>query len=147
MSIFRPLKLHRKKYVETMWIFWPSKLSQKTFVETTWIFWLAKLHRKSTWKWRENFSKFGLQRLDVISASNPRLFDVECLLGSFKILKRHCVAEQNLRVWLRVLPLNHSKTCDTPYFVLNWLANLFFIKFKPYIKHATYDINIFNSSN
>ena len=64
--IFRPLKRHQKKYVEITWIFWPSKLHQKRYVWTTWIFRSAKLHWKSTWKWRWNLSKFGLHRIDVI---------------------------------------------------------------------------------
>ena len=67
--IFRPLKLHRKKYVETTWIFRPSKLHREKHVGTTWIFRSAKLHRKCTWKWRANSSKFSLQRIHVISTS------------------------------------------------------------------------------
>ena len=78
--IFRPAKLHRKKYVETTWVFWPSKLRRKKYVETTWIFRSAKFYRKSTWKWRGNSSKFGLQRIDVISTWNRRRFDVVCPL-------------------------------------------------------------------
>ena len=56
MWIFRPSKLHWKKYVETIWIVWPSKLHWKKYVETTWIFWTSKLHRKkyveTTWIFR-----------------------------------------------------------------------------------------------
>ena len=37
--------------------------------------------KKSTWKRRGNSSKFGLRRIDVISTSNRRRFDVVCLLG------------------------------------------------------------------
>ena len=83
MWIFRPSKLHRKKYVETTWIFRPAKLHRKKYVETTWIFLPAKLHRKSTRKWRGNLSKFGLRRIDIISTSNPRRFDVVCPLGFY----------------------------------------------------------------
>ena len=64
MCISRPSKLHRKRCVESTWIFRPSKS-----------------HRKSTRKWSGNSSKFGLQRIDVISTSNPRRFDVVCPLG------------------------------------------------------------------
>ena len=35
--IFQPVKLNRKKYMETMWIFRSSKLCRKKFMETTWI--------------------------------------------------------------------------------------------------------------
>ena len=80
--IFRPSKSHRKKYVKTTRIFSPPKLHRKKYVETTWIFRSAKLHRKSTWKRRGNSSKFGLRRIDVISTSNRRRFDVVCPLGS-----------------------------------------------------------------
>ena len=76
--IFRPVKSHRKEYVETSWIFRPSKLHRKKYVETTWIFRPLKLHRK----WRRNLSKFGLRRIDVISTSNRCGFDVVCPLGS-----------------------------------------------------------------
>ena len=87
--IFRPAKLHRKKYVETTSIFRPSKLRRKKYVETTWIFRSAKLHRKSTWKWRLNSSKFGLQGIDVISTSNRRGFDMVCPLVSYVSLVVH----------------------------------------------------------
>ena len=83
--ISRQKKLHRKKYVEMTWIFLPSKLHGKKCVETTWIFRSAKLHRKSTWKRRGNSSKFGLRRIDVISTSNRRRFDVVCPLGNFSL--------------------------------------------------------------
>ena len=53
-----------------MWIFQPLKLHRKKYVETTWIFRSAKLHRKSTWKWRVNSSKLALCRIDVVSTSN-----------------------------------------------------------------------------
>ena len=79
--IFRTLKLRRKKYVETKWIFRPSKLQRKNYVEMTWIFQSAKLHQKSTWIRRGNSSKFGLRRIDVISTSNRRRFDVVCSSG------------------------------------------------------------------
>ena len=59
-----------------MWIFRPSKLHRKKYVETTRIFRLAKLHRKSTWKWRGNSSRFGLRRIDVISTLNRCRFDL-----------------------------------------------------------------------
>ena len=56
MWIFRPSKLHRKKYVETTWIFRPAKLHRKKYVETTLIFQPTKLHRKkymeTTWVFR-----------------------------------------------------------------------------------------------
>ena len=81
MWIFRPSKLRQKKYVETTWIFRPAKLHRKKYVETTWIFRPSKSHRKGTWKWRGNSSKFGLRRIDVISTSNGRGFDVVCALG------------------------------------------------------------------
>ena len=42
-----------------------------------------KLHQKSMWKWRGNSLKFGLQRIDVISTSNRRRFDMDCPLGIF----------------------------------------------------------------
>ena len=38
---------------------------------------------KSTRKWRGNLSKFGLRRIDIISTSNPRRFDVVCPLGFY----------------------------------------------------------------
>ena len=80
--IFRPSKLHRKKYVETTWIFPPSKLHREKYVETIWIFRSEKLHWKSTWKQCGNSSKFGLWHIDVLSTSNRRRFDVMCPLGT-----------------------------------------------------------------
>ena len=74
-------KLHQKKYVATTWIFRPSKLHRKKYVGTALIFRSVKLHRKNTRKWRRNLSKFGLWRIDVISTSNWRRFDVESALG------------------------------------------------------------------
>ena len=79
--IFRPSKLHRKKYVKSTWTFRPSKLHRKKYVKTTCIFWPSKLRRKSTWNWCGYLSKFGLRRIDVISMSNPRQFDVVCPLS------------------------------------------------------------------
>ena len=58
---------------------------KKKHMETTWIFPSAKLHWPSTWKWRGNFSKLGRWRIDVISTSNQRRFDVVCLLGYLSI--------------------------------------------------------------
>ena len=40
---------------------------------------------KSTWNRRGNSSKIGLQRIDVISTSNPHRFDVVCPLESLSI--------------------------------------------------------------
>ena len=51
--------------MEITWIFRPAKLHRKKYVETTWIFRRSKLHRKSTRKWRGNSSKFDLRRIDV----------------------------------------------------------------------------------
>ena len=69
--IFRPEKLHRKKYVETTWIFWPSKLHRKKYVETTWIFRSPKLRRKKymemTWKFVEICSSTYRRNIDVES--------------------------------------------------------------------------------
>ena len=93
--IFRPSKLHGKKYVQKTWIFRPAKLCRKKYVEKTLDFSIieitsrkvrgnnvgfrsAKLHRKSTWKWRGNFSKFGLWRIDVILTWYRRWFNVAC---------------------------------------------------------------------
>ena len=44
--IFRPSKLHWKKYVDAMWVFWTAKSCRKKYVETTWIFQPSKIHRK-----------------------------------------------------------------------------------------------------
>ena len=44
--IFRPSKLHWKKYVDAMWVFWTAKSCQKKYVKTTWIFRPSKLHQK-----------------------------------------------------------------------------------------------------
>ena len=107
--IFRPSKLHRRKYVETTWIFWPSKLHRKEYMETTWIFrpaklrqkkylettWIfrpSKLHQKSTQKWRGNSPKFVLRRIDVISTSNRRGFDMVCPLGTLLCQKKRLLS-------------------------------------------------------
>ena len=45
----------------------------------------TKLHWPSTWKWRGNFSKLGRRRIDVISTSNQRRFDLVCPLGYLSI--------------------------------------------------------------
>ena len=58
-------------------IFEPSKLYQKKFVKTTWTFRSAKLYRKSTRKWRENSSKLGFRRIEVISTWN-RCYSTWC---------------------------------------------------------------------
>ena len=65
-------------------------------MKTTWIFRPSKLHRKSTRKWRGNSSKFGLRRIDVISTSNRRGFDVACPLGYY-LKKLHHVWFQHLQ--------------------------------------------------
>ena len=47
-SIFRPVKLRRKKYVETTWIFRSPKLHLKKYVEMAWKFveiWSSKYRR------------------------------------------------------------------------------------------------------
>ena len=75
------IEITSKKFVELTWIFRPSKLHRKKYMESTWIFRPSKLHQKSTWNRRGNSSKFGLPRIDVISTSNPRRFDVVCPLG------------------------------------------------------------------
>ena len=79
--IFRPAKLHRKKYVKMTWSFGPSKFHRKKYMEMTWIFQSVKFHRKCMWKWRWNSSKFGHQRIDVISTWNRHRFDVVCPSG------------------------------------------------------------------
>ena len=79
---FWPSKSLRKTCVEITWIFRPRKLHRKNYVETTWIFLTSKLHEESTRKWRGNSSKFGLQRINVISMSNRCGFDVVCPLGN-----------------------------------------------------------------
>ena len=58
-----------------------SEITSKKYVEITWVFRPSKLHRKRTRKWRGNSSKSGLRRIDVISTSNQRGFDVLCPLG------------------------------------------------------------------
>ena len=78
---FSTIEIMSKKYVKITWIFQPAKLHQKKYVETTWIFRPSKLRRKSAWKRRGNSAKFGLRRIDVISTSNRRRFDVVCPLG------------------------------------------------------------------
>ena len=55
----------------------------------TWIFRSAKLHRKSTWKWRGNSSEFCLRRIDIISTSIRRGFDVECPFGNTYLSKNN----------------------------------------------------------
>ena len=80
--IFQPSKSHGKNYVETTWIFRPAKLNRKKYVETIWTFRQLKIRRRSTWKRRGNSAKTGLRRIDVISTSNQRRFDVVCTLGS-----------------------------------------------------------------
>ena len=110
--IFWSSTLHHKKYVQTTWIFrhrnyinkstWKqrglfdhqyyikkSTWKQRGFFDhrnhvekTTWIFQSIKLHWKIMRKWRGNSSKFGLQRIDVISASNRGWLSVGCPLGS-----------------------------------------------------------------
>ena len=79
--IFPPSKLHQKKYVEITWIFRSAKLRRRKYVETTWIFRPSKLHRKSTYAEMTcgNSSKFSLWRIDVISTSIRRGFDVVCI--------------------------------------------------------------------
>ena len=81
-SIFHPLKLRRTKYVKTTSIFCPSKLRRRKYVETTSIFRPSKLHPKSTSIWRGNSLIFSLRRIDIISPSNWRPFDVVCSLGN-----------------------------------------------------------------
>ena len=41
--------------VETTWIFRPEKLHPKKYVETTWIFWSSNYIEKKTWKQRGFF--------------------------------------------------------------------------------------------
>ena len=66
--------------------------SKKVYLETTWIFRSAKLHRKSTWGWPGNSSNIELRRIDVMSTSNPRRFDMESPLGPrwFPVRLNHC---------------------------------------------------------
>ena len=86
---FSTFEITSEKYVKTTWIFWPSKLHQKKYVETTWIFRSAKLHGKSTWKWRGNSSEFGLRRINIISTSIRRGFDLECPFGNIYLSKNN----------------------------------------------------------
>ena len=81
MWIFRSSKLHPKTYGEITQIFLPARLRQKRYVEKTRIFRSSKLHRKSKRKWRGKSSKFGIRRIDIMSTSNRRGFDVVCSLG------------------------------------------------------------------
>ena len=99
MWIFKPLKLHRKKFVKTTWIFWPVKLHQKITSKQRGFFDQQNYIVKSTWKrlgyfdqrnyiekvrWtgkRGKSSKFGLRRIDVISTSHRRWFYVICPLA------------------------------------------------------------------
>ena len=71
MWIFRPEKLHRKKYVVTTRIFLTAKLRRKNYLETTRIFRQAKLHQKKyvemTWKFVEIWSLMYSRNIDVES--------------------------------------------------------------------------------
>ena len=67
---FSAIEITSKKVRGNNVDFSTSEITSKKYVETRWIFWSAKLHRKSTWKWRQNSSKIGLQLIDVISMSN-----------------------------------------------------------------------------
>ena len=75
--IFWPVKLHWKKYVETSVFLNHQSYIEKKFVKTTWTFRSAKLYRKSTRKWRENSSKLGFRRIEVISPWN-RCYSTWC---------------------------------------------------------------------
>ena len=59
--------------MEITWIFRPAKLHLKKYVETTWIFWPAKLRRKKYVEGRGNSSKFGLR----CTTWYPRRIDVD----------------------------------------------------------------------
>ena len=111
MPNFYLSKFSWKKYVETTWIFRPSKLHRKKYVEITWIsrsfsdFSTSKI----MWKWHWNSSKFGLRRIDVVSTSNRRRFDVVCLLRNFYEIckyaingKINCLYSQRSR-WAMIL--------------------------------------------
>ena len=41
---------------------------------------INELHQNNTWKWRENWPKFGWRRIDVISMTNRCPFDVSARL-------------------------------------------------------------------
>ena len=85
-SIFRSSKLRWTKYLQTTSISYPSKFRWRKYVETTSTFRPSNLHCKSPLKWRGNLSMFSLQRIDVISPSNRRRFDVVCRFGCFLLL-------------------------------------------------------------
>ena len=93
-----------KKYVVARWFFnhknyieksmWKKRgfFKHRNYIEkNTWkqrgFFDHQSYIEKCTWKRRGNSSKFGLRRVDVISASNPRWFDMECPLGMCSIEK------------------------------------------------------------
>ena len=77
------IEITSKQVRENNLYFLTIEITSKKYVESTWIFRPSKLHRKSTWNRRGNSSKFGLRRIDVISTSNPRRFDVVCPLGKY----------------------------------------------------------------
>ena len=72
-------------YVERTWIFWLSKLHWKKYLEATSFFPTTKLHWKSMRTWCGNSSKFSFCRIDLISTSNGRGFNLVCPLGSFSL--------------------------------------------------------------
>ena len=63
---FSTIEITSKKVRGNHVDFSTSEITSKKYVETPWISRLSKLHRKSTRKWRGNWSKFGLRRIDVI---------------------------------------------------------------------------------
>lgn len=79
--IYCPSKLRQIDYVEMTSTFCPSKLCWIKDVETTSIFHPSTLYWKSMSKWRGMLWYFVFWRINAISTSSGRRFDVLCPLG------------------------------------------------------------------
>ena len=78
---FSTIQITSKQVREKNLDYLTTEITSEKYVESTWIFRPSKLHQKSMWNRRGNSTKFGLRRIDVISTSNPRRFDVLYPLG------------------------------------------------------------------
>ena len=96
MTNFCPSKLRQESKLKKRAYFDHRHLStwKQEHVKTTWIFRPSKLHRKTIRKWRGNSLKFALRRIDIISTSNRRGFDMVCQLGR-TIASKKCKTRTN----------------------------------------------------
>ena len=85
--IYYTSKLRPIDYLEMTSTFCPSKLCWIKYVETTSIFHPFTLYWKSMSKWRGMLWYFAFWRIDVISTSSGRRFDVLCPLGGITFNK------------------------------------------------------------